>query len=138
MTMEDIPQIRQRPNDLGEVASQLCFRHTLANRLQVHRLDTAFRTFSAAAACEDPQAQDATLRSSIRAYFGQQAGDAGAFGAAEEMEGLPLRAADPMLGADCRALLLQLQEASSKVTRSGSSAQPSFVGSNTPSNGYEY
>jgi len=104
-------QILERPADLHTVAVDLAARHRRASQLQVARIDTAFRTFDAVRKLETGQLQEAALRASIRAYFEGEVAEGGAVVAeAEDLQGLPLRPAEPMLGADCRALLLQIEK----------------------------
>lgn len=66
-----------------------------------------------------PEEQNSVLRSSVRRYFDAQAAEVQSSvdseGANEDLSGLPLKPAQPILGADCRALLLQLEKQSGKV-----------------------
>jgi hypothetical protein len=96
------------------LAVELAARHRRASQLQVGRIDTAFRTFDAVRKLETGQLQEVALRSSIRSYFEEQVTDGEACDV-EDLEGLPLRPAQPMLGADCRALLLHIEK-SGQVT----------------------
>ena len=72
---------------------------------QVHRLDTAYRTFAEVGAVAEPAAQEALLRERINAYFEREADAPGIVG----LEGLPLQPVNGLLRADLRALQLQAQ-----------------------------
>ena len=102
-------QILERPVDLHTLAADLAARHRRASQLQVARIDTAFRAFDAARRLETGQLQEAALRRTISTYFETEV-EAGRDEEAEDLQGLPLRPAEPMLGADCRALLLQIEK----------------------------
>ena len=95
--------------DLYTLAGELAARHQRASQLQVARIDTAFRAFDAARKLGTGQLQEAALRRTINSYFEEEVGAEGE-GGAEDLQGLPLRPAEPMLGADCRALLLQIEK----------------------------
>lgn len=60
------------PDDVPALAAALAARTAVAGAAQLARLDTAYRTFAAAAAAgaDGPQ-QEAALRSRIAAYFEQ-------------------------------------------------------------------
>ena len=111
-------QIVDRPEDLSELSQQLTVRHAKASRLQISRLDTAFRAFHSVRQLEDSKAQEAALRQQIQDYFHQQPVSSETEGEGqdkEDLQGLPLRPAEPLLGADCRALVAQLQKSPATV-----------------------
>lgn len=113
-------QIADRPEDLSELAQQLTTRHVRASRLQIARLDTAFRAFDSVRNLAESKDQEAALRQKIQGYFSQEPVHMekveGEAEECEDLQGLPLRPAEPLLGADCRALLAQLQKSPSTVS----------------------
>ena len=62
-------QVHSQPSDMQGLAQWLTQRHDRATALQSSQLDALYRLLAAAAALEQPAAQEGLLRKAIEAHF---------------------------------------------------------------------